>query len=247
MTNMASKIFLPILMVSLIAAVPALSQHTGEDLVKKMYARYSGKWYHSLTFNQTTEFYKNDSLKGSQIWYEAIVFPDQFRIDFGSTDSGNAVIFKGDSSYSFKRGQLQAVRANSNDLIFLLGGLYFYPLEQTILKFRTFGFNLDKIHPDQWKGKAVWVIGDTGTGKNVNQLWVDRDNFFVVRMLEFKDGKKEEGIFENHLPLNGGWTETKVNFFINGKLIQRELYHDCVANKPPDSRIFDPTQFKPYR
>jgi hypothetical protein len=243
---MASKFFIPMLAISLIAVIPALSQRTGEDLVKKMYARYSGKWYHSLTFNQTTEFYKNDSLKGSQTWYEAIVFPDQFRIDFGSTDSGNAVIFKGDSSYSFKKGQLQGARVNDNDLIFLLGGLYFYPLEQTIQKFRAFGFNLDKIHQDTWKGKTVWVIGDTGTGKNANQLWLDEDNYFVVRMLEFTSGRKEEGIFESHLSVGGGWTETKVNFFINDKLIQRELYHDCIANKPPDPRIFDPSKFVPY-
>ena len=153
----------------LIFSFSAVSQQNGEELIKKMYALYAGKWYHTLTFNQTTDVYRNDSLNSTQTWYESIVFPSQFRIDFGPKDSGNAAIFTADSVYIFKNGQLQRARINDNDLIFLLGGLYFYPLEQTIQKLKSLGFDLSKIHQDRWKGKAVWVIGDTSAGKNGNQ------------------------------------------------------------------------------
>lgn len=240
---MQSKILLPVLSIFLMCSYSATSQQSGEDLVKKMYKRFAHSWYRSLTFNQTTEFYRNDSLKGTQLWYEAIVFPDQFRIDFGAKDSGNAVIFKEDSSYVFKNGKLSGVRPNDNDLIFLLGGLYFHTLEQSIQKLKALGYNLEKMHADHWKGKSVWVIGDTGTGKNSNQLWIDQENLYLVRMLEFNQKRKEEGIFENHIYVGGGWTETKATFYFNDHLIQVETYHDCIANKPIDARIFDPTKF----
>ena len=67
-----------------------------------MHDRYAGKWYKTFSFNQTTEIYRNDSLKRSETWYENIKFPNDFRIDFGNPDSGNAVIFKNDSSYLFR-------------------------------------------------------------------------------------------------------------------------------------------------
>lgn len=241
--SMSSKMLLSSLAIIWSGLLSVNAQQTGTDLVKNMYARYAGKWHHSLSFTQRTEFYSNDSLKGNQTWYESIVFPDQFRIDFGSKDSGNAVIFKGDSSYSFKKGKLQAVRLNNSDLLFLLGGLYFYPLDQTLQKLKTLGYDLDKIHPDHWKGKAVWVLGDSGTGKKANQLWIDAENLFLVRMIEFTGNRKEEGLFDSHIFIAGGWTETKASFYFNDRLAQVETYRDCVANKIPDPHIFDPAHF----
>ena len=54
-----------------------------EEVLQKMYRQYAGKWMHSFTFNQTTENYRNDSLIRTATWYEAVVYPDKFRIDFG--------------------------------------------------------------------------------------------------------------------------------------------------------------------
>jgi hypothetical protein len=42
-------------------------------LLQKMYARYHGKWHSNLSFNQTTEKYRNDSLVKTQTWYEHIL------------------------------------------------------------------------------------------------------------------------------------------------------------------------------
>ncbi|MGH2649347.1 MAG: hypothetical protein ACRDE8_17335, partial [Ginsengibacter sp.] len=45
-----------------------------KDVLKKMYDRYSNKWYHTFTFNQTTERYRHDSLIKTSTWYEAVMF-----------------------------------------------------------------------------------------------------------------------------------------------------------------------------
>ncbi len=213
------------------------------DVLKKMHDRYTGKWYKTLRFNQTTEVYSNDSLKRTETWYEHIKFPNDFRIDFGNPDSGNAVIFKKDSSYFFKNGKRAGVRLEKNDLIFLLGGMYFYPFAEVITKMKSFGYDLDKFHEDVWKGKSVYVIGAGKGEDSVNQLWLEKENLNLVRMLKFDSKEKEEGLFENHVKVGGGYSESLVYFYINDKLVQVEKYHDIKANVNIDNSIFDPENF----
>jgi hypothetical protein len=217
---------------------------TGRVIVKKMHERFAGKWYRSFTFNQTTEFYRNDSLRGSQTWYEAIRFPDRFRMDFGAADSGNAAIFRGDSSYRFRNGQLRSATINNNEgLIFLLGGMYFHPLDQTIKMLGDLHYNLDKSHEDTWKGKPVLVIGAGKGEEGVNQLWIDAKNLCLVRMLKYDGARKEEAHFDDYHSFNGNWTEMECIFYIDNKLVQKEIYHDCKFNVTLDDRLFDPSAF----
>ncbi|MEP6583242.1 MAG: hypothetical protein ABJA90_03200 [Ginsengibacter sp.] len=214
-----------------------------KDILKKMHDRYADRWYTTLRFNQTTEIYENDSLKRKETWYENIKFPTDFRIDFGNPDSGNAIIFKKDSSYLFKNGKRVGVRRDENDLTFLLGGMYFYPFEEVLSKMSLLGYDLDKFHEDVWKGKGVYVIGAGKGEDSINQLWFDKTNFNLLRMLKFNSKEKEEGLFENHVKLGGGYSESVVYFYINDKLVQVEKYHDIKANRDIDNSIFDALKF----
>lgn len=213
------------------------------EILKKMHNRYAGKWYKTFSFNQTTEIYRNDSLKRSETWYENIKFPNDFRIDFGNPDSGNAVIFKNDSSYLFRNSEKKSVRYNDDDLLFLLGGMYFYPFDEVLVKIKSFGYDLDKFHEDIWKGMPVYVIGADKNQDSVNQIWIEKENFSPVRLLKYENNTKEEVLFENHVKLGGGFTETLVYFYINNKLIQVEKYHDLKANVEIDPAIFDAENF----
>jgi hypothetical protein len=235
-----SRIFL----ISLIFLLPP----TGRDIVKMMHDRYSGKWYHSFTFNQTTEMYRNDTLRATQTWYESIRFPDRFRMDFGDADSGNAAIFRGDSSYRFHNGKLRGASINNNEgLIFLLGGMFFYPLDQTYSILDSLHYDLGKIHEDTWKGRPVYVIGAAKGEEGVNQLWIDQQNLYLVRMIKVDGPQKLEAIFDDYKSFDNGWMATKCTFFINGKLIQVETYHECKANVKLEDRLFDPGAFLPRR
>ena len=230
-----SRIFL----IALFFAATAFHQTppTGRDIVKKMHDRYAGKWYHSFTFNQTTEQYRNDSLKKTQTWYEFIRFPDRFRMDFGDADSGNAAIFRGDSCYRFKNFKPVSTTINNNEgLIFLLGGIFFYPIDQTYTILDSLHYDLGKAREDTWKDRPVYVIGADGA----NQLWIDKERLYLSRMIKVDGQQKMDARFEAYQPFDGGWSETKCSFYINDKLIQVETYHDCKANTTLDDRIFDP-------
>ncbi|HMH32540.1 MAG TPA: hypothetical protein VK543_05890 [Puia sp.] len=214
-----------------------------EKLLRKMYDRYQGKWYRNYTFVQTTESYKNDTVENKTTWYEAVSFPDKFRIDFGDPSEGNAVIFRNDSVYSFQKGQLKAKGLDRNDLTFLLGGLYFSSFDEALKKIASLHYDLSRFHSDTWKGKDVYVIGAISAGEKVNQLWIDKEKLVLVRMIKFDDKRKEEGLFENHVKLEGGWTETQVIFYVNDQLVQKEYYHDYKVDPSLDPAVFDPSTF----
>ncbi|MFT4155711.1 hypothetical protein [Parafilimonas sp.] len=213
--------------------------NTSETVLAKMHAKYAGKWMKSFSFTQTTETYFNDSLIKTATWYEHIVYPDKFRIDFGDKTSGNAAIFTPDSVYSFRGGKLQNTFSNDDDLTFILGGMYFHPLDSVKAIFGRLGYNLGKFHEND----SVYVIGADSTNEAANQFWVDRHKLVVVKFLNYSHGEKEEGIFYNHKQFGNSWSETACDFYINDALVQKEIYRNCKANAVIDLKIFNPHKF----
>jgi len=219
------------------------SKMDSRSVLKAMHDKYAGKWYTSFTFIQTTERYRNDSLINTQTWYEALHLPYSFRIDFGDIKDGNGVIFSRDSMYIFRNDSLKRTDVNDDDLTFLLGGMYFMSFDSVTTHFQTLHYDLTKFHEDTFMGKAVYVIGADKAGEKVNQIWIDKNKLVLLRFIEFADGRKSEGVFENHQPFGGGWSEQKCSFYFDDKLAQVEYYHDCKANVPLDDAIFDPAMF----
>src|SRR5579875_1077868 len=129
--------------------------NNSNELLHKMYDRYHGKWPATLTFKQTTERFRNDSLIMTQEWEEYIQHPNLFRIDFGDTADHNFVIYKNDSSYLFRKGKLVRATKDENELLFFLGGLYFMPFESVLKHFEELHYDLNKFHKSTWQGKPV--------------------------------------------------------------------------------------------
>jgi len=232
-----------IALLTIIALLSFKKAGNGEAILRMMYNKYAGKWHSGLTFKQTTEVYRNDSLKRTQTWREAILYPDKLRIDIEPIAGSNTIFFRGDSTYRITNGQLKSAVKNENDLIFLLGGLYFMPFDKTIAKLKDLGYDVSKLHEDSWKGQPVYVIGATTNDEKVSQLWIDKKNLFLVRMLEYKKDSKEEAIFDDHVKIGNGWSETKCTFYINDKLVQIEKYYDSKAAPTLDPRFFDPNHY----
>ncbi|QXV65544.1 hypothetical protein INP83_00120 [Mucilaginibacter sp. 21P] len=215
-------------------------QLTSAQVIKKMYTRYYNKWHTSLTFTQTTGRYRNDTLIKTDTWYERIVYPDMLRIDFGGDNSGNGVIYRGDSSYVFRNNKVVRSAKDENELIFFLGGMYFKPIDNVFDHFKELQFDLNKFHETKWNGKEVYVIGAGKDGEKVNQLWIDKEKLVAVRYFKYEGNTKTEATFEEHKMVNGNWSETLCKFYINDKLLQTEVYHDIKANQEIDRKIFDP-------
>jgi hypothetical protein len=216
---------------------------TGEKILSKMYKRYAGKWFRNYSFSQITENYKNDSLIKTLPWHETIVYPDYFRMTFGEPKEGNAIIYVKDSSYLFRKGKLVQKSLRTEDIPFLLGGMYFIPFDSVKPKMIREGFDASKAHESIFNGKKMYVIGSNTDQEKTNQLWIDKEKLIVVRFVKYLPSMKEEAIMSDHKKLGNGWSETTVIFNINDKLYQKEKYYDCKVNSVIDMKIFDPYNF----
>ena len=232
-----------LLVTTLLVLATAFKFNSGDDVIAKMHDRYAGKWMKSFSFSQTTERYSNDSLINTSTWYEHVVYPDKFRIDFGDKTKGNAAIFVNDSVYSFRNSKLIRTTANDEDLTFLLGGIFFYSLDTTKAKLQRMGYDIHKSYETSLNNKPIYVIGANNADEKASQLWIDKEKLILVKFINFKDGEKEEGIAYDHKQFGNSWSETSFDFYINGKLIQKEKYYDCKADVNIDLKIFDPYKF----
>ncbi|HEX5385128.1 MAG TPA: hypothetical protein VFW66_00355 [Gemmatimonadales bacterium] len=224
-----------------------LALHTapksGEDLVRRMHARYAGRWYHTVTFTQTTSFPD----RAAQTWYEAATIPGKLRIDVAPLDSMTAFMFVGDSAVVFRHGARTGARRDRNLLMTLGFDVYAQAPETTIAQLRAEGIDLGKIREDRWSGVKVWVVGAERGDTTSGQFWIEQDRLLFVRLIQPHTNPQRAGAppnlldvtFENYRRLDRGWVAPRVVIKLNGKEIQREQYTGIRADVPLQADLYD--------
>jgi hypothetical protein len=231
------------LLSSILLIIPSTDPADGEALVRAMHQRYEGKWYHSLTFTQTTSWPKTGR---QETWYESALIPGTLRIDIAPIDSGNAILFRRDSVYRYKAGAIVASRPLVHPLMVLGFDVYAEAPEITLGKLKDLGFDLSKIRQDNWQGRPVWVVGTTSASDTTTrQFWIDKERLYFVRMLEpSRDSTATlETQFNKYQPLGKGWVSIEVVFKHNGEVETTEQYADVKADTPLPEAMFDPAQY----
>ncbi|MDQ3949715.1 MAG: hypothetical protein M3282_05165, partial [Gemmatimonadota bacterium] len=77
--------------------------NSAQRLVEAMRDRYNGTWYSTLTFVQTSTYYRADgSVYLTQTWPESVMIPGRLRIDIGNPSVGNAALYVNDTLYEFQ-------------------------------------------------------------------------------------------------------------------------------------------------
>lgn len=212
--------------------VPPERYNNGTDLLRAMHNRYKNGPCKSYTFSQKNTLYKGDSVSGHSLWYEAVEFPDKFRIHFGEKSEGNYVVFKNDSAFNYKSGKLVKRRRDENTLLLLLGGMYYRTFEDALLRIEKAGYNTNIISSERWKNKRIYMIGAKNADTLSNQIWVDEVSLRVLRIIEKLNEKDVMDMrFESHQDWCEGYVETKVSFRRNGVLEQEEEYYDIKETK----------------
>jgi outer membrane lipoprotein-sorting protein len=223
------------------AGAPKTKFENGKDLVDFMYQKYRQGPCKAYTFSQKNTHYRNDSVIGHSEWHEFIEFPDKFRINFGDPEEGNFVIFKNDSSYSYKKNELKKTNYNSNNLLLLLGGMYYREVPDVVARLEKEGYNTKLISTQKWNKQNIQVIGALEGDTISNQIWVTKKNWRVVRIIEqMDDGSYMDMTFDDFQKNCNGYTETKVTFKRNGKIEQVEEYHDIKPVDSFSSDVFNP-------
>jgi hypothetical protein len=211
-----------------------------------MHDRYAGKWYRTLTFTQATEItLPNDSVV-RQTWYETGMIPGLLRIDRDARDGRNAIVFRGDSTYSRRNGGPWRATKSRNVLMTLGFDVYGQAPEESARVLAEEGYDLSKVSSATWQGRPVWVVGAVAGDSSANQFWVDRDRLVYVRSIErgLRDTtQRAEIVFGDYAPLGGGWIAREVTVREGGRMLQREAYTEIRADVPVERDFFDPAKF----
>ena len=217
----------------------------GAALIRAMHDRYAGKWYHTLSFVQTTTLSR--PTPHQETWYEAARIPGNLRIDISPVDSENMILFRHDTLYRFKQGQLAGSRPFVHPLMVLGFDVYLDAPDTTIGKLKALGFAMDRIREAAWQGRPVYVVG-AGEGDTTSaQFWIDKERLLFVRMLEpvgDKPGTIAETQFNRYQPLGQGWISVEVVFTVNGEQITKEEYAEVRGDPELPADLFDATAYK---
>lgn len=207
----------------------------GRELLKAMHKKYANKYCKTVVFEQKTYQYKNDTLKNTSYWYEWIDYPDKFRIDFGKKFGGDCVVFKEDSAFNFSHHNLVKAYFEENDLLLLLGGMYFRLYDDAQERLLRMGYDLDTLASSALNGKPCYVVGK----QNSFRFYVDKKDLKVVGLrTKFSEKEFMEIHFDGFKKSCGGYTETKVTAVKKGKVIQKEEYENVRTNVAIPDSIF---------
>jgi hypothetical protein len=222
-----------------------------ESLISALHGRYADRWYRTLSFKQAVIRSEAGSTVGEPaIWIEYAEVPGRLRIDFGNGESGDGVIFEGDSLYVFQADALVRRVAQRNPLVVLGFDMYVQPPERTLQMLREEGFDLAKFHRATWQGEEVYGVGAEPGDERSPQFWVEAERLLFVRLIQPQgaDGSQVRDIrFNRYQPLGGGWIAPEVVFLVDGEEVMREDYFDMQSDVPLDPRLFDPEHWKVVR
>jgi len=221
---------------------------TTARLIEAMRDRYSGKWYSTLTFVQTSTYYRPDgSVLRSEIWPESAMMPGRLRIDIGNPSLGNAVIYANDTVYQFTQRRLTRREAGNNPLQRLAFDVYHLPPSRTLEILSSLGYDVSTMYRTTHNGREYYVVGAREGDTKRKQFWVEADRLLFWRLIEpwlpTDTVNVREIRFADYKEYGGGWVAEEVDFLRNGTRYFFEKYRDVRTDVEIDPALFDPRQF----
>lgn len=217
-----------------------------ESMLGAMRNRYVGQWYRTLTFVQTSTYYKPDgSVDRVETWREAAMMPGKLRIDT-DTLNGRGVIYANDSLYVFTDGKLARALSRQNELMVLGFDVYFQDPARTLAQLQRLGFDVTKFRRAVHDGVEYYVVGADAADLTSKQFWIEADRmlFWRVMLPNMRSGVKLTEIrFQKYVARDGGWVAEEVDFLDDGKRTFFESYADVKTNVRLDPSIFEPLKY----
>ncbi len=218
---------------------------TGYDALEAMRNAYSGgRWYKHFTFSQEVQYFTKDGKPDKkQVWHEAATFPGKLIIKFDTKDSKNGVLFENNTYHGFQEGKAAVKQAMVHDLLLAGFDVYYLKPWETARQLDSLGYNLNKVREDKWMGREVLVIGADAGDSLSPQIWIDKERFYLHRIVYKQRGALRDVTFENYEKQEGNWVATFVTFKQNGVLQMTERYYDIKFPKSIKEDWFKPEKF----
>jgi hypothetical protein len=227
------------------APAQSISVNDGESLIRAMHARYLGRWYKDITFNQTTTLMGPTGQLTDQLWYVAIAAPGKQRIDYVNPDLGNGILQRSDSTYIFSGGRAARATAAWNDLLLLTQDVYMQPPEVTISILRSLGYQLSRLRVGSFDGRTAYIVGSTSQADSSSkQFWVERERMMLVRIRE----RRAEGAYSDirvgdFVKVGDGFIARQTFQYQNGVPRLHQQVANAKVDTPLDPDLFEPKLF----
>lgn len=245
------RLLVPLLIAVACAHPSAAAQEapaSGSELLRVMRNAYGNQWFTTLIFTQTTTTHDSTGKERVATWYESLRYTPstgtELRIDTGEPSAGNGVLYSPDSLWVFRNGKQVAVRPGGNRLLPLVEGAYVQPVERTAQELAPTGVNLTRaVVRGQWRGRPVWIAGAAAAGDTTSpQFWVDVATKAVVRGIysPVAGAPVMDMRLDSLVQTGSGWLATHCEFWVSGRLVQQEDYHDWRANVALPAELFAP-------
>lgn len=212
----------------------------GYELINQMYNANKANWYQTLCFSQEVLHYKNDSITGTDVWFEAYQSPGNLILKFKDWNSGCGLLFTNDSIYSYEQGALKSTRYRIHDLVVLGLDINNIPPGTTAKRAEECGYDLNIIAEDQCIGHNAWVVGDTSS----TCFWVDKETLLFLKMRRKTGENSREVEFTKYENIDGYPVATIITFYNNhGELNMVEKYFNISPNCSVPLKIYNPNEF----
>ncbi|WP_125077678.1 LolA-like protein [Rufibacter latericius] len=241
------NLFLPVVLSIASFLNPNPPALTGQEVLKKMHAKYQGKFDPYFTFDQTAVSYKSPTDSSSQVWHEAIAFPGKLVIKFGEFEKGNGALFAQDSQYVFKDNVLQNRSRRVHEVLVLGFDVYHQPVERTIGQMQEAGIDLSKAFSTTWQGRKVYVVGVSSLDEKASHFIIDQEKLWVLQTVRQTGERRNTVELKGYQNVQGNWIATDLTFYLNGAKTLHEVYYNMRFPKTLPDHLFTVAGFPAAR
>lgn len=200
-----------------------------------MQDEFSPGYLPEYTFLQETIIFENGT-SDTSIWYEAISFPNQFRIDFKEPLGGNTHLFVTDTLHVFRDGEKMGKLFQPHEFLLIEGGIFSLEIDEVMSKLAEMNLDTNSFHLNKIGDQKALVIGSADGDLDKPQIWISKDHGKIMKSIgELNDGRLYEAQIMTFGDVGGYQIPLKIHFLLDGELIQTERYFEVdIAPEIPD-------------
>ena len=246
-----------ILFVMLLLAGCNAAVETPEALLREQHKRWFRGEDYAVTFVQQTIMHRPNGRTDTTLWYEAGML-GKLRIDFAPIGEGNGMLFRDGKRFILRGGEIVREDSERNPLQLVLMDALVQPVSTTLRELTQLGFDVTQLSEADWKGSPAYVIGDRSdeglASDSVSamhpQIWIDQSTLHTVRILTHIAGSTSSLLdvhVDAYTPIAGTEHESRLSFYLDGRLFQEEIYTQLKFRDPLPESLFDPSEWTPVR
>ncbi len=210
------------------------------NLIRWMKDEFAEKVPKAYTFVQETVHFHGED-PDTNTWYEAILFPDKFRIDFGDPANGFCNLTVGDTMYAFRKHKHVASIYEPQLFLLLEGGIYHLSPEKVMRRLPVFGIDTTAFRISSREGEQIAILGNPEHDSLNTVVTIScRHGNLIAQSEILEDGQKlETNVIRTKL-YGDYCIPEQIEFYLNEKLVQIEYYREVDITPEIPESLFNP-------